>query len=110
MDQSGWLRGVFPNLGDWFVRFAETGILGLLTFIFPLMVAIYHLRFKIFNQRTLTSTSSVDCIFILVSLVGLAAAGLGDSLNNMFSYWLMLSMAFLEIQNYECRYVQRKKS
>lgn len=110
MDQSGWLRGVFPNLGDWFVRFAETEILGLLTFIFPLMVAIYHLRFKIFNQRTLTSTSSVDCIFILVSLVGLAAAGLGDSLNNMFSYWLMLSMAFLEIQNYECRYVQRKKS
>lgn len=110
MDQSGWLRGAFPNLGDWFVRFAETGILGLLTFIFPLMVAIYHLGSKIFNQRTLTSTSSVDCIFILVSLVGLAATGLGDSLNNMFSYWLMLSMAFLEIQNYECRYVQRKKS
>ena len=110
MDKSGWMRGVFPNLGDWFVRFAETGVLGLLVFAFPLVVAIYHLVFKIFNKSSLLSKASVDCIFILISVVGLAATGIGDSLNNMFSYWLMLSMAFLEIQNYECRYVQRKKS
>lgn len=110
MDKSGWMRGVFPNLGDWFVRFAETGVLGLLVFAFPLVVAIYHLVFKIFNKSSLLSKASVDCIFILISVVGLAATGIGDSLNNMFSYSLMLSMAFLEIQNYECRYVQRKKS
>lgn len=110
MDKSGWMRGVFPNLGDWFVRFAETGVLGLLVFAFPLVVAIYHLVFKIFNKSSLLSKASVDCIFILISVVGLAATGIGDSLNNMFSYWLMLSMAFLEIQNCECRYVQRKKS
>ena len=109
MDKSGWMRGVFPNLGDWFVRFAETGVLGLLVFAFPLMTAICHLGFKVLNRKSLIGKANIDCIFILISLVGLAATGIGDSLNNMFCCWLMLSMAFLEIHGGEYRKVENKK-
>lgn len=88
----GILKSGFPQLGEYTNRFAETGILGLLVFLFPTIIVLMKL-IKIL--RLCKDDDRLMYVFYLVSLLGIIVSGIGDILNITFCYWILLSLGFL---------------
>lgn len=92
--EKGILRSGFPELGEYTSRFAETGILGLLVFMTPPFYLIWRLiRFIRMNKKNMTREFNV-VIYFTISFLGVLAAGIGDTLNIFYSYWLLLGLGY----------------
>lgn len=91
IDKWGILRGGFANLGDFTLRFAETGFLGLALFLLPAFILLWNYA-KVLVKR---SEKAEPYLFIGLSFVGIMATGLGDGLNITFCYWLAMAISFL---------------
>lgn len=95
MDQErlGLIKSGFPPLGDYFVRFAETGIIGVSLFlVFPgyLFYLLYH---RIFQEEK-NELCRLTYIFFSISLIGVMTSGIGDTLNVTYCYWTLLGIGY----------------
>lgn len=97
VDELGVLRGSYGNLGDYAVRFAETGFLGLGVFLLPSIVLLYRSKKFIFDKH-IESSIIAPMIFPLLSFVGIMSTGLGDGLNFTFCGWLMMAIGYLYLK------------
>lgn len=91
--ENGIMRSGFPYLGEYSTRFAESGILGLLVYFFPIMYLFYRLFKKIIKKYDNPNEKNVY-IFFFISMSGIMASGFGDNLTITCSYWIMLGLGY----------------
>ena len=101
-EKLGTLRFIFPKLGEYTSRFAETGILGLICFLVP----PFYLLYNIFKKLSFLSMKErLPYIMYVISLLGIMVSGIGDTLNITYCYWVLLglgyAMCFGECKNEE---------
>ena len=90
------MKSGFPALGEYFTRFAETGILGLLVYLLPSLYLLVQLLKKM--RSTLSSPEEKEeTIFFLLSWLGIMASGLGDNLNVTCCYWILMGIGYAMI-------------
>lgn len=89
----GILRSGYPSLGEYYVRFAETGIMGLALFVLPSLILLSKF-FKIVFGRTYSGVCRDPFIFSSIAFAGTAVVGLGDGLTLTWCYWLLLGLGF----------------
>ncbi|MDU5281701.1 MAG: O-antigen ligase family protein [Dialister sp.] len=94
IDKWGLLGAGFPNLGDFTLRFAETGFLGLGLYLFPALMLFWQYG-KILIRREMEVERISPFIFSALSFVGIMATGLGDGINITFCYWTAMAISFL---------------
>lgn len=96
IDKKGLLAGGFANLGDFTLRFAETGILGLSFYLFPAFILIWSFG-KVMIRRKTDIEQLAPILFIALSFVGMMVTGLGDGINITFCYWVDMAVGYLII-------------
>ena len=87
----GILKSGFPSLGEYTVRFGETGILGLLAFLSPVLFLIFSMMKKLMDN---TFQYKLEYGMFLISLLGIMASGIGDTLNITYCYWVLLGLGY----------------
>ena len=90
-EKLGILKSGFPNLGEYTVRFGETGILGLLLFLAPVLFLFFSMIKKIKDD---TFQYKLEYEMFLISLLGIMATGIGDTLNITYCYWVLLGLGY----------------
>ena len=95
-EKFGILKYGFPRLGEYTVRFAETGIIGLILFLSPVLYLLFSLirGIKKYNEN-------LSLIFYITALVGIMANGLGNSLLSSYYYWVLLGLGYTMIDSIE---------
>lgn len=91
--EKGILRSGFPKLGEYTSRFAETGIIGLTLFLVPPFILLRKLYFKI-TDKNMVLDYKLPYVFFTISLIGIMASGLGDSINITYCYWVLLGLGY----------------
>ena len=91
--EKGIMRGIFPKLGEYTSRFAETGVLGLSIFLIPPLILLKKLYFKI-TDRSVKVDNKLPYVFFTISLIGIMASGIGDSINITYCYWVLLGLGY----------------
>lgn len=91
--ERGILKTGFPAMGEYSVRFAETGIIGLLAYIVPAIILLYKMVVNVRN-KSLVLDDRIRFGFWLLSFVGILASGIGDNLNITYAFWLMLGLGY----------------
>ncbi len=89
----GILRSGYPSLGEYYVRFAETGIVGLLLFLMPSVVLGLLFLKKIVASKY--SFEVAPIIFCGIAFAGTAAVGFGDGLTLTWCYWFLLGVGYI---------------
>lgn len=84
----GILKSGFPSLGEYTSRFAETGILGLVAFLLPPIFLLINLLKKIKKEKDLRYVA------FTISFIGIMTAGIGDSINITYCYWVLLGLGY----------------
>lgn len=90
-EKLGILKSGFPTLGEYTVRFAETGILGLSAFLVPVLFLIFSMVKKIMCKNF---QYKLEYGMFLISLLGIMASGIGDTLNITYCYWVLLGLGY----------------
>ena len=91
--EKGILRFGFPKLGEYTSRFAETGIIGLALFLIPPFILLRKLYFKI-TDKNMTEVDKLPYVFFTISLIGIMASGIGDSIDITYCYWVLLGLGY----------------
>ena len=91
--EKGIMRSGFPKLGEYTNRFAETGVLGLTIFLIPPLVLFKKLYFKISN-KAMSTENKLPYVFFTISLIGIMASGIGDTINITYCYWVLLGLGY----------------
>lgn len=91
IDKKGLLRAGFPNLGEFTLRFAETGFCGLALYLFPSIVLLVGYA-KVLVKR---HEQIAPFLFSGLSFIGIMSTGLGDGINLTFCYWVAMAISFL---------------
>ncbi len=94
IDKRGIFRAGFANLGDFTLRFAETGFLGLGLYLLPAFFLLWRYG-KILVKRKTVAENAAPLIFSGLSFVGIMATGLGDGMNITFCYWTAMAISFI---------------
>lgn len=96
----GVFKGSFPSLGEYTTRFAETGLFGILLFLLPPISLIFKILKIILTQNPVSENDYV-LLYYLISLLGILATGIGESLNVTYCYWILLGIGFVLTINRE---------
>ena len=99
--EKGILCSGFPKLGEYTSRFAETGIIGLVLFLIPPFILLRKLYFKI-TDKNMTVDDKLPYVFFTISLIGIMASGLGDTINITYCYWVLLGLGYVMCFGKEC--------
>lgn len=91
--KEGILKAVFPSLGEYSTRFAENGILGLISFLFPTIILLFKLN-KIIIYNKMAYNEKLIYIFYCISFIAIFMAGIGDGLNITYCYWVLLGLGY----------------
>lgn len=91
--EKGIMRAGFPKLGEYTNHFAETGVLGLIMFLIPPFILLKKLYFKI-TDRSINVDDKLPYVFFTISLIGIMASGIGDTINITYCYWVLLGLGY----------------
>lgn len=93
LNEKGILRSGFPKLGEYTSRFSETGILWLIVFLLPSIVILKKSYLNIMN-RDMNIDDKLPYVFFIISLIGIMASGIGDTINITYCYWVLLGLGY----------------
>ena len=93
----GVLKSGYPSICEFSRRFAETGIVGLLTYSFPLF-ALLGLWWRNKNKYAADMNNCNSIICCLIALIGSFVAGMSGLLTTIHTYWLLLGICFAFIK------------
>lgn len=96
--EKGIMKSRFPSLGEYSTRFAETGILGLLVYLFP-SIYLFGQLIKRIRSSLYSRTQKEEAIFLFLSLAGIMASGLGDNLSITCCYWILIGIGYAFIMS-----------
>lgn len=90
-EKLGILKSGFPTLGEYTVRFAETGIIGLSAFLAPAVFLIFSMIKKLMDKGF---QYKLEYEMYLISMLGIMASGIGDNLNITYCYWVLIGLGY----------------
>lgn len=88
----GILNPGIPVLTEYTNRFAETGIIGVILYFIPIVVLLYKIYYFFKEKARIDET--IPMLFFLISLLGILASGIGDSLDVTYCYWILLGVGY----------------
>lgn len=91
-EEKGIMKSGFPALGEYSTRFAETGVLGLVIYLLPVVFLVWRLLKRIYLSGNREEREK--CIFFFISLSGVMASGLGDNLSITCAYWILMGIGY----------------
>lgn len=88
LKEQGIMKFSYPSLSEYAFKFSQTGILGLIIYLFP----IYMLGKKLIKK----TIKKKDIISIMLTTIfsGILLTGLGDTLVILAAYWIILGLGF----------------
>ena len=89
--EMGILKSGFPNLCEYSSRFSETGFIGLIIFLIPAILLLKCLIIKILDKKIKYKEIYV---FYSISFIGILAAGMSNSINVVYCYWVLLGLGY----------------
>lgn len=89
--KKGALRYGFDAMNEYVSRFANNGIIGLITFILPFVYIIFNLL-KCFKRSK--GMEQLKIMIVGISLIGSAVAGCNGSLTLLYTYWVILAFSY----------------
>lgn len=92
--EQGVLRYSLDAMNEYISKFAQYGIVGLLTFLFPLFFILLQLFRKIKHTN---GEEQLDTLAVTLSLIGSAVAGCNGSLTLLYTYWVILAYAYANV-------------
>lgn len=92
--ERGVLRYGLDAMNEYISKFAQYGIVGLLTFLFPLFFILIQLFHKLKHTN---GDEWLDALAVTLSLIGSAVAGCNGSLTLLYTYWVILAYAYANI-------------
>ena len=87
--EEGILRFPVPSFCAYSLVFAESGILGLISYLLPALLLIWR-TLKILNKNYFR----FEYLFLLISLLGMLASGFSNTLNLTYCYWVLLGLGY----------------
>lgn len=102
------MKSGFPKLGEYTSRFAETGLIGVVLFLIPPIYLLWEL-FNSVRRKSKVEADSTQEIFFMISLMGILASGIGDSLNITYAYWIMLGLGYTILRKIERNSMNQRK-
>lgn len=97
IDKWGILYPAYANVGEFTLRFAETGFLGLGLYLLPAIFLLLNYG-KILIRRKMNIEKTVPFIFSFLSFIGIMSTGLGGAINTTFCYWIAMAVSFLVLE------------
>lgn len=94
--KEGVLRYGLGAMNEYVGRFAETGIIGLIAFLYPFFYILYKL-FKVLKHNS--NAIQIKILLLLTSLIGVMVAGMNGSLNIFYSTWIVLGLCYAVVFN-----------
>lgn len=91
--QKGILKSGYPRLGEYTARFGETGIINSFLFLLPAVILLKKLYIKL-TDKIISFENKLLYLFFTISLIGIMASGLGDSINITYCYWVLLGLGY----------------
>lgn len=88
-NEKGILKMPIPSFCAYSLVFAESGIVGLLCYLFPAAFLIYNIL-KILNR----SKEKLEFAILLIALLGILASGFSNTLNVTYCYWVLLGLGY----------------
>lgn len=94
--EKGTLNQVYAYLGDYTIRFSESGLLGLISFLIPVcylcMLVFGHIRNECFNKLTL---ETYLCYLTFIALFfTILLSGISVNFTIIFIFWIFLGLGF----------------
>lgn len=91
------LYPAYANVGEFTLRFAETGLLGLGLYLLPSIFLLLNYG-KILIKRKMNVEQTTPFIFSFLSFIGIMSTGLGGAINTTFCYWMAMAISFLALE------------
>lgn len=88
-NEQGVLKIPIPSFCAYSLIFAESGIVGLLCYLFPVFFLIYNIL-KILHQNK----ERLEFVILLIALLGILASGFSITLNVTYCYWVLLGLGY----------------
>ena len=88
-NEKGILKMPIPSFCAYSLVFAESGIVGLLCYLFPAFFLIYNIL-KILYQNK----GKLEFAILLIALLGILASGFSNTLNITYCYWVLLGLGY----------------
>lgn len=88
-EEYGILKMSIPNLCAYSVVFAESGIVGLLCYLFPAVFLIYNILKILYRNK-----ERLEFAILLIALLGILASGFSNTLNVTYCYWVLLGLGY----------------
>lgn len=88
-NEKGILKMPIPSFCAYSLVFAESGIVGLLCYLFPAAFLIYNIL-KILNRNK----EKLEFAILLIALLGILASGFSNTLNITYCYWVLLGLGY----------------
>lgn len=88
-NEQGVLKIPIPSFCAYSLVFAESGIVGLLCYLFPAFFLIYNIL-KILYQNK----GKLEFAILLIALLGILASGFSNTLNITYCYWVLLGLGY----------------
>lgn len=89
----GIMKFGMARLGEYTTRLAETGILGLLVFLFPFGYLGKKLGANLL-QKNMPDEDRIMYAFFTISFIGVLASWLSDSMYIIYSMWILLPLGY----------------
>lgn len=93
-NEQGVLKYNLDAMNEYVSKFAQYGIIGLLTFLLPLFFILLQLLRKL---KRATGDEQLDTLAVTLSLIGSAVAGCNGSLTLLYAYWIILAYAYANV-------------
>lgn len=101
----GILKAGIPLLGEYTSRFSQTGFVGLIMFLVPPLLLLYGILSKI---KKAAFQNQVAFITFSISFLAILATGIGDGINLLYSYWIMLGLGYAMIAERKKQFVRNE--
>lgn len=90
----GILRFGVPVLSKYTAQFAESGILGLIAFLFVPAFLVVKLCKNIFVKENLSNKEWIMYMTVFISLLGLLIGAIAGNINSRYCYWVLLGLGY----------------
>ena len=89
--KEGLLKTGYPSPCEYSRRFAETGVIGLLVYLYPIIFLFYMILRK---WKVIVVHKYFETVCMVISLIGILISGFSSSFTVFESYWILLGILY----------------
>lgn len=93
LKKNGIMKTSIPMLSEFTGKFSEIGFVGLFWYLIPPMYLMYLLIKNIFEHKS-DPTKQIQYACVLIALIGLFISGIFETINNGYTYWIIMGIGY----------------